>query len=92
MISALGRLRALRAVRPLSDAPLRPTASAPAALPGITLADQPVDWRLEFEERAAIREYDGGQAREYAEAEALRETLDRMQAAGETLSLFTEST
>jgi hypothetical protein len=26
----------------------------------ITVADLPVDWRLDFEERAAIREFDGG--------------------------------
>ena len=48
----------------------------------ITVADLTPDWRVEFEERAAIREYDGGQLREYAEAEALRETIERMQAAG----------
>lgn len=40
------------------------------------------DWRLEFEERAAIREYDGGQAREHAEAAALREVLEAMRQAG----------
>ena len=36
----------------------------------ITVAELPPDWRVEFEERAAIREYDGGQLREHAEAEA----------------------
>ena len=45
--------------------------------------DLPTDWRVEFEERAAIREYDGGQAREHAEAEAFAEILARMRAAGE---------
>ena len=45
--------------------------------------DLPADWRCEFEERAAIREYDGGQAREHAEAEAFTEILARMRAAGE---------
>ena len=45
--------------------------------------DLPSDWRCEFEERAAIREYDGGQAREHAEAEAFDEILVRMRAAGE---------
>ncbi len=49
----------------------------------ITVTDLPAEWRLEFEERAAIREFDGGQAREHAEAEALRETVERMKAAGE---------
>lgn|GEM_PF-6301355 len=43
-----------------------------------TPGDLPADWRCEFEERAAIREYDGGQAREHAEAEAFTEILERM--------------
>jgi len=47
----------------------------------ITVAELPPDWRVEFEERAAIREYDGGQLREHAEAEALREIVARMRAA-----------
>lgn len=42
----------------------------------------PVEWRMEWEEQAAVREYDGGQAREHAEAEAFTEILDRMRAAG----------
>ena len=45
--------------------------------------DLPSDWRCEFEERAAVREYDGGQVREHAEAEAFDEILARMRAAGE---------
>ena len=45
--------------------------------------DLPGDWRVEFEERASIREYDGGQAREHAEAQALREIVERMRSAGE---------
>ena len=44
--------------------------------------DLPGDWRCEFEERAAIREYDGMQAREHAEAEAFCEILARMKRAG----------
>ena len=47
--------------------------------------DLPADWRCEFEERAAIRESDGGQVREHAEAEAFTEILSRMRAAGETV-------
>ena len=46
--------------------------------PAIDPDDLPPEWREHYEERAAIREYDGGQAREHAEAEALRETLDAM--------------
>jgi hypothetical protein len=40
--------------------------------------DLPIDWRIEFEEQAAILEYDGGLAREEAEAEALREIAQRI--------------
>lgn len=40
--------------------------------------DLPPYWREHYEERAAIREFEGGQAREHAEAEALRETLAAM--------------
>ena len=63
-----------------------PSATAPDRLPArqdITPGDLPADWRVEWEERAAIREYEGGQAREHAEAEALREITARMRAAGE---------
>lgn len=49
---------------------------------GVLIEDLSPDWRVEWEERAAIREYDGGQAREHAEAEALREIVARMKAAG----------
>jgi len=49
--------------------------------------DLPGDWRVEWEERAAIREYGGGQAREHAEAEAFREILARMQAMGDLPAL-----
>ncbi len=45
--------------------------------------DLPDEWRDWYEERAAIREYHGGQAREHAEAEALRETRAAMRAADE---------
>jgi hypothetical protein len=72
--SALERLKALRSERHAPDAP---------PPPGIAAAALPPDSRLKYEERAAIREYDGGQLREYAEAEALRETIEGMRAAGE---------
>ena len=48
----------------------------------MTPADLPPDWRVEWEERAAVREYDGQQAREHAEAEALTEIIVRMRLAG----------
>ena len=44
--------------------------------------DLPPKWRNEYERRAVIREYAGGQAREHAEAEALTETVMAMRAAG----------
>jgi hypothetical protein len=37
------------------------------------------DWRMEWEERAAIMEYDGGLPREQADAMALAEIVPRMQ-------------
>ena len=39
----------------------------------------PMDWRIEFEERAAILEYDGGLSRDEADQQALREVLARIQ-------------
>jgi len=54
---------------------------APAADPlaGIRSPDAlPPYWREHWEERAAIREYEGGQVREHAEAEAFRVTLAAM--------------
>ena len=44
----------------------------------IGVDDLPGDWRVWFEERAAILEYDGGLPREYAEAEALKQTVKLM--------------
>ncbi len=41
-------------------------------------ADLPEPWRELYEERAAIRQFEGGQAREHAEAGALKEILQRM--------------
>ena len=40
--------------------------------------DLPGDWRVEWEERAAIMEYDGCMPRERAEALALDDVLRRM--------------
>lgn len=79
MILALERLRALRAGRQLREpGSLRDGGAVP-----IGIDDLPAEWRLEWEERAAIREYLGGQAREHAEAEALTEIIARMQAAAQ---------
>jgi hypothetical protein len=66
MISALDRLRALRAGKSLD-------------LPALThIDDLPMDWRTEFEERAAILEYDGGLTRDEADVQALKEIVSRM--------------
>lgn len=37
----------------------------------------PMEWRLEFEERAAILEYDGGLSRDEADRRAFAEILKR---------------
>ena len=90
MTLALDRLRALRATA-LPSATTRGTQVIPvSSVP--SLAELPADRQLEFEERAAVREYDGGQPREYAEAEALRETVERMRATGEIPTRKAEST
>jgi hypothetical protein len=51
-----------------------PTAITPETLPA--------PWRELYEERAAIREFDGQQAREHAEAEALKEIMQIMESDG----------
>ena len=66
MNSALERLRALREGRSLDDLDV----AGPESLP--------MDWRIEFEERAAILEYDGGLVREEADRQALREINTRL--------------
>ena len=45
----------------------------------LTPEDLPNDWRLLYEERAAIAEYDGGLSREQAEAQALRDVVKAME-------------
>ncbi len=66
MIFALERLRVLRAGKSLD----------PPTLTDID--DLPMDWRIEFEERAAILEYDGGLSREVADEQAFNEIIVRM--------------
>jgi hypothetical protein len=66
MISALDRLRALRAGKSLD-------------LPALTdIDDLPMDWRIEFEERAAIMQIDGGLSRDEADRRAFKEILERI--------------
>jgi hypothetical protein len=54
------------------------------ALPalGFTPPDLPPEWHVDWDERAAILEYDGGHPRERAEALALKEILGLMRRAG----------
>jgi hypothetical protein len=70
MIFALERLRVLRAGKSLD----------PPTLADID--DLPMDWRIEYEERAAILEYDGGLSRNEADAQALVEIKRRIQSLG----------
>ena len=44
--------------------------------------DLPMDWRIEYEERSAILEYDGGLSRDAADVQALVEIKHRMQLLG----------
>ncbi len=66
MISALVRLRALRAGKSLDPPTL------------IDIDELPMDWRIEYEERAAILEYDGGFSRNEADSQALHEIAERI--------------
>ena len=49
----------------------------------LTPAVLPSDWHLLWDERAAIREYDGGLPRERAEALALLDVLQQMRRVGQ---------
>jgi len=64
MISALDRLRALRAGKSAEE--------------DAGVASIPMEWRYEYEERAAILEYDGGLSRNDADRQALREIFERI--------------
>jgi hypothetical protein len=52
-------------------------------IPDLRVEDLDPDWRIEFEERAAIIEYDGGMSREHAEAGALRDICHLMKQANQ---------
>jgi hypothetical protein len=57
----------------------------PSQDPDVRVEDLDPDWRVEWEERAAIREYDGGLPRERAEALALKDVIEMMRGASEQL-------
>jgi hypothetical protein len=63
MISALERLRALRAGKSLEV---------------IDVDAIPMEWRYEYEERAAIYEYDAGFSREEADRMAFKDICDQL--------------
>jgi hypothetical protein len=69
----------LDAIFNADQAPAAPRAK-PALVPhcGLRVEDLDTDWRIEWEERAAIKEYDGELPRERAEAEALAEIIMKM--------------
>jgi hypothetical protein len=61
--------------------PAGATARTPTPVPeplGVSVEELPGDWRVEWEERAAVLEYDGGFSRERAEALALAEIVGKM--------------
>jgi hypothetical protein len=47
------------------------------------LDDLPLEWHEAWDERAAIREHDGGMPRELAEALALRDVLEQIRDLGQ---------
>ena len=65
----------------LPDSPA-PVPVHPGVPPTIGPEHLPMDWRIEWEERAAIMEYDGGLSREGAEAKALADILRQMAEVG----------
>lgn len=49
------------------------------AVEGITHPSElPREWRIEYEERAAILQFDGGLSREKADSQALEEIIERL--------------
>jgi hypothetical protein len=60
----------------------RPPTEATAPDPDVRVEDLDPDWRVEWEERAAVMEYDGSLPRERTEAAALVEIAKEMRAAG----------
>jgi hypothetical protein len=75
---AVAFLEALFRPPPNSVACLTGPAPAVGEGPEVRVEDLDPDWRIEWEKRAAIREYDGGLPRERAEAEALAEIVAKM--------------
>ena len=64
------------------EAEIQPHCPTDKPAAAITPAELPMDWRIAWEERSGILEYDGGHSRDIAETMALREIVARMQALG----------
>lgn len=75
LLQALRADAGRRAVGPL---PVQPSEFTTLPSGRIVPNDLPADWRLLFEERAGIMEYDGNMPRERAEHLALQETIQAM--------------
>jgi hypothetical protein len=58
----------------------------PPDMPALKPADLPAEWHLQWDERAAIMEADGGLPREQAEALALRDVLEQMRRYAESVA------
>lgn len=56
-----------------------PPGEGPAQVPGMGPDDLPGDWRVEWEERAAIMEFEGKLPRERAEALAMADIIKAME-------------
>jgi hypothetical protein len=75
------RIRGPRRAEPIARRLIANKALVPHALAGRL----PPDWHLQWDERAAIMEVDGGLPRERAEALALLDILEQMRRHGEAL-------
>jgi hypothetical protein len=83
------RIRGPRRAEPIAqrliahkDAVLGALAAQQSPARGVRVEDLDPDWRVEWEERAAIMEFEGGAPRERAEAAALAEIIKKMRAVG----------
>ena len=86
MISAIERLRALRAGKHPDDGIIGPDTLADTRHD--MTVEEAISWidelglRYEYEERAGILEYDGGLSREKADIQAIKEIIERMRSCG----------
>jgi hypothetical protein len=62
---------------------LEALAAKPPSGPYVVPNDLPIDWHVQWDERAAIMEIDGELPRERAEALALVDILEQMRRSGE---------